>query len=253
MVHLSNEIAELRAIVVGSGIGGLTSAIALKNAGVEVELVEAARKLAEIGAGISLWPNAMAALAELELEQTVVTRGVELDVGAIRSREGRPAYVWDRQGGLKYLGGVPVMVHRADLQSLLLEACEGLPTRFGARVIHVDQGESGCRVVLESGEVLYSEVVVGPDGIRSAVRRSFESSAPEFSGSTSWRAVMQGPYPDGSSMWVAEGKQFLLTSLSRDRTYMSGLLRMPEGRSRATPEWGRVLRKEFHGQVLSVL
>lgn len=237
----------MKAVIAGAGIGGLVSAIALADAGVEVEVVEAARQLNEIGAGLSLWPNAMAALAVLGLEETVSAGGVELDVGAIRSRDGRPAYVWDRPGGLEHLGGVPLMVHRAELQALLLEAGAEVPIRFGCRVVSVDQDEAGCRLVLDTGEVLLADLVVGADGIRSAVRQSLEPSPPRFSGLTSWRAVIDRPYSDGSSMWVAEGKQFLATALSQDRTYISGLLRMPEGLNRATQDWGQVLRREFRG------
>jgi 2-polyprenyl-6-methoxyphenol hydroxylase-like FAD-dependent oxidoreductase len=140
-----------------------------------------------------------------------------------------------------------VMVHRADLQSLLLKACGDVPIRLGTKAASVDHDEAGCRLVLDSGEVLHAEAVVGADGIRSAVRQSLEPSTPRFSGLTSWRAVIDRSYVDGSSMWVADGKQFLATSLSQDRTYISGLLHMPEGRNRATPDWGEVLRREFHG------
>ncbi|HET9731202.1 MAG TPA: FAD-dependent monooxygenase [Acidimicrobiales bacterium] len=237
----------MRAVVVGAGIAGLTSTIALTAAGVEVEVVESARQLAEIGAGLSLWPNALAALGVLGLEEAVSARGVGLDVGAIRSREGRPAYVWDRPGALEHLGGVPLMMHRAELQSVLLDACAGAPIRLGARAVSVGQEPDRCRVVLDSGEVIDADLVVGADGVRSAVRKSVEPSPPRYAGLTSWRAVIDRPYEDGSSMWVAEGKQFLATALARDRTYISGLLRMPEGENRATTHWGDVLRTEFQG------
>ena len=57
----------MRIVVVGAGVGGLTCAIALRDAGFDVEVVERAANLAEVGAGISLWPNALAALAEVGL------------------------------------------------------------------------------------------------------------------------------------------------------------------------------------------
>lgn len=237
----------MKAVVVGAGIGGLTAAIALADADLEVEVVESARQLTEIGAGLSLWPNAMAALAVLGLEETVTACGVGLEIGAIRSRDGRPAYVWDRDGGLKYLGGVPVMLHRAELQALLLEAARGVPLRLGARAASVNQEHGGCAVVLDGGEVIDADLIVGADGVRSAVRRSVEASPPRYAGVTSWRAVINKPYVDGSSLWVADGKQFLATALSGDRTYISGLLRMPEGNNRASRDWGEVLRGEFDG------
>lgn len=237
----------MKAVVAGAGIGGLVSAIALKRAGIEVEIVEGASRLDEIGAGLSLWPNAMAALATLGLEEQVGSCGVELDVGAIRSRDGHPVYIWDRPTCTEFLGGVPVLIHRADLQAALLEASRGIPLRLGARVTAVEQLPDRCRVRLDSGDHQGADFVVGADGLRSTVRRSVEPSPARYSGLTSWRAVLDKPYPDGSSLWAAEGKQFLATALHGERTYISGLLRMPEGHNRSAPAWGPVLRRHFNG------
>lgn len=223
------------------------SAIALSRAGIEVEIVEGASRLGEIGAGLSLWPNAMAALATLGLEEVVADHGVELDVGSIRSRDGRPVYVWDRAGALEFLGGVPLLIHRADLQGVLLKARRDIPLRLGARVTAIEQLSDRCRVIVGCGDTHEADFVIGADGVRSAVRKSVEPSSPRYAGLTSWRAVVDRPYADSSSMWVAGGKQFLATALVGGRTYVSGLLRLPEGLSRSTPHWGRVLRSHFDG------
>lgn len=237
----------MKAVVVGAGIGGLTAAIALRRAGLEVEIVEGATRLAEIGAGLSLWPNAIEALAALGLADEVTARGVELDLGAVRSRDGRPAFLWDRDACLEFLDGIPVMIHRSELQSCLLAACGDVPLRLGARATTVERLIHGYQVVLRNGDSVRADLVIGADGIRSAVRRSVEPSLPRYAGLTSWRAVIDRPYPEGSSMWVADGKQFLTTALAQDKTYISGLLHLPEGHNRAQPAWGPVLREAFDG------
>jgi len=103
----------MRAIVVGGGIGGLSAAIALRQVGVEVVVFEKAGELREIGAGISLWANAMKALRELGLYEAVLAVGKpRRPKGELRSPNGRvfykmPSPRWRRGLGARYRGRAP--------------------------------------------------------------------------------------------------------------------------------------------------
>jgi 2-polyprenyl-6-methoxyphenol hydroxylase-like FAD-dependent oxidoreductase len=238
----------MRIVVVGAGIGGLTCAIALRDAGFDVEVVERAASLAEVGAGISLWPNALAALAELGLEEAVRTVGQELATGNVRSPSGHTVNVWSREQTLSYLGGMPVMMHRADLQRVLLDAAEGIPISLDTPCRDISQDASSVTVLLGDGTGRSADLVVGADGLRSAVRAAVAPGRPRFVGLAAWRAVVSGVEPPTESwLSVGEGKQFLAAPLSNERTYVSGLLSMAEGAMNMETMLGPFLAQQFRG------
>src|ERR1700722_729395 len=104
--------------IAGGGIAGLTAAIALRQRGHDVRLYEKAAAFAEVGGGLSLWPNALAALEQLGLEQRVMTRGQWEDEGAIRSATGQR---------LRKVENNNLIITRSALQEVLLSALEDQP------------------------------------------------------------------------------------------------------------------------------
>ncbi len=238
----------MRILIVGAGIGGLTCGIALRRAGFDVEIFERANELAEIGAGISLWPNALAALNELGIEDAVTGAGAEQVLGNIRRPSGEPINIFGAEQMRRYFGGMLVMMHRAELQAVLLQAAEGITINLSARCEGVINEGENVTVQFSGGLTHTADLVVGADGIRSAVRASVDPALARFVGLSAWRAVISGidPVPD---VWlsVGHGKQFLAAPLSNERTYVSGLLPMAEGAMTALPTLGPVLREAFRG------
>ncbi len=181
-------------LILGAGIGGLTSAIALSRAGFRVEVFERARELREVGAGVALWSNAMAALQQIGMEPPVRQAGAPLDVALLLSWDGRDLGALPIQEVAQELG-LPrsVGIHRPSLQKVLLEGCEGIP-------IHTDRGgvsfeDRGDRVVLrlaDDSEVTGS-LLIGADGVRSVVRAQLRGDDPEpdFTGSVAWRGIVE--------------------------------------------------------------
>src|SRR3954451_8653747 len=155
----------MRAVVVGGGIGGLACAIALRKRGCEVEVLEQAPQFAEIGAGLSLWPNALRALDELGLGEAVREHAYPDRAAGIRTDRGRWLSRTDT-GTLESRFGQVAMVHRASLLEALRDALPADVLRPGVRVRSVD--ERG--VVTHSDGESSGDVVVGADGLRSAVR-----------------------------------------------------------------------------------
>src|SRR5712672_4100075 len=143
----------MRVIVAGGGIGGLTTAIALRHQGIKALVLEQSAVLAEIGAGIQIAANAAIVLRELGLESAMRAVGVKPQSYDYRDlRTGRMLYqapLGDEAAG-RY--GAPMYnIHRADLVQRLYDAVPAEAKRMGARVIDVSQDPDGVEVKLQDG------------------------------------------------------------------------------------------------------
>jgi 2-polyprenyl-6-methoxyphenol hydroxylase-like FAD-dependent oxidoreductase len=172
----------VRAVVVGAGIGGLATTIALERAGVESIVIERAPQLQEAGFGLVVSANAVTALRSLGLRDSVAARGTRVRRAEIRNPRGDLLTLIDYQA----LGWETYGILRTELQQAMLEAAPAAPLRLGTTCIDVT--EDG-QVLLEGADSLIADVVVGADGIRSAVRRSlFGEERLRYGGHRAWRA-----------------------------------------------------------------
>jgi salicylate hydroxylase len=208
----------MKAVIVGAGIGGLTAALTLRARGIRVTVLEQASALGDVGAGIQLAPNATRvlqrvgayqALRPLAVLPTELTFRSWSDGTVIARRELGP--------GLERALGAPYLqVHRADLHAALVGALPADCTiELAARVIGVEQDGDSATAVLADGTRATGEVVIGADGIHSAVRASvFGQERPEYSGTVSYRAVVPAArlagldVPENSS-WLGPGRHFV--------------------------------------------
>ncbi|MDQ1488107.1 MAG: hypothetical protein QOJ23_621 [Actinomycetota bacterium] len=183
----------MHVIVAGGGIGGLTCAVALRQAGIEVTVVEQAAALDEVGAGIQLSANGIAVLGRLGLEEALAATGIRPESFEFLDLETGELLVQLPVGDLhtERYGHRFYQLHRADLLDVLAGAVPTEVLRLGSRVAHVDQDAAGVDVKLASGEVLRGDALIGADGIHSAVRQQFHGAGdPVFAGLLSWRALI---------------------------------------------------------------
>ena len=216
--------AVTRVAIIGGGIGGLTAARALCRRDVEVAIYESAPELREIGAGVALGPNAMKVLRSLEVEDDVraiagrwewaVTRHGK--TGRVISRTSR-----DQQAAL--FGSAGATAHRADLLDVLTHSLPGDIVTLGARCVGVESDGRVAVAKFQDGSEVEADVVIGADGIHSAVRESlFGPDAPRFTGKICYRSVVPvdavpgEPPPAENVQWLGPHGTIVLYPVRRD-------------------------------------
>jgi salicylate hydroxylase len=181
-------------IVVGAGIGGLTAALALLRTGNAVVVLEQAPELAEIGAGVTLSPNAMRGYVYLALAEAIAAAGVEPSHQRVQHWcDGRTLLAFERGAKVRAQYGAPyVYIHRADLHSILAGAvlAAGGEIRTGAPVVAARALKECAVAELADGSEVRGPLLIGADGLKSVVRRLFETERPHFTGHVAWRALV---------------------------------------------------------------
>ena len=202
----------------------------MRRAGLEVELFERTSELREIGAALGIWPNGTAALRALNVE----VRALPVVSLAVRTWRGEPLTAVPVDALEERYGSPMLIVHRADLQAGLSAALGHAGIRFHAEVAGFADEEDKVRLTLRSGDNVEGDLLVGADGLRSAVRRQLlDDGPPVYLGSTIWRGLV---HSDGINLepgqglnWVGRGAEFLAFHLAGDRVYWSGVGKAPEG------------------------
>jgi len=196
------------AIVVGGGIGGLASALALARQGVEVTLLEQAQAIGEIGAGLQLGPNAFAALQSLGVAEAVKRSAVFVErMAMIDAITAEPVADIPLQDPFQRRFANPYAVaHRSDLHSALHDAClanDFIEVHVNSRVEAVTLNEDGCAVRTTDGRRFEAAALIGADGVRSVVRDVIVGDHPRVSGHVVYRAVVPADKMPGELKWNA--------------------------------------------------
>lgn len=204
-------------LIAGSGIGGLTTALSLHQAGLPVRVFESVGKTEPLGVGINVLPHAVRELEELGLLPALQAQGVACRELVYCTKRGEPT--WSEPRGLAAGYHRPqISIHRGTLQMLLLDATVERIGRdrihLGHRVVGAENMRHGVRLSLEGpdGERLgdaTGRLLVAADGIHSAVRRQFhpDEGAPSWNGAIMWRGMVEArPYLDGATMIMSHSR-----------------------------------------------
>ena len=181
-------------IVVGGGIGGLGTALALAQSGVRVQLLERAAEFSEVGAGLQVGPNAVRALDRLGVLDEIYATAVFPQRGVITDAlTGKDLTTLDLGEAFTERFGYPyIVLHRSDVLTPLLNACRAHPDialENNRTVAEVTDEGSRMRVRCEDGLELSAKLVVGADGLNSKVRRLISVDEPVFSGYVAFRGA----------------------------------------------------------------
>ncbi|MCB5363424.1 flavin-dependent oxidoreductase [Pusillimonas sp. CC-YST705] len=210
-------------LIIGAGIGGLTLALALHKAGISSRVYEAAPEIKPLGAGVNLLPHAVRVLDELGMQQALADAAVTTQESIFFNQFGQ--FVFREPAGLQAGYGWPQFsIHRGDLQNSLLNAVVQRmgadAVQLGMRCTHVGQDDTGATVQFEmtdgTKQSVRAALVIGCDGIHSAVRKQFYpgEGKPRYSGVNMWRGTtVLKPFLSGASMvragWLSVGKMVI--------------------------------------------
>jgi 2-polyprenyl-6-methoxyphenol hydroxylase-like FAD-dependent oxidoreductase len=250
----------MNAIIVGAGIGGLTTALFLNKHGIDCEVFEQAPAIQELGVGINLMPQAIASFDEIGMLPVLEQSGIAPDHLFYRTGEGLT--VWDEPRGRR--AGLPypqISIHRGRLQRLLYDA-------FAVRSpggVHVDRtfvswhetdNQLEAHFVSASGERLTAkgDVLIGADGIHSQLRRILfpDEGMPHWSGRLMWRGTANWPkFGDGKHFVVAGSNDarlvlYPIAAGETDDTLLTNWVLVHRAAEDGSPFYGR---EEWQGRA----
>lgn len=218
--------------IIGGGIAGLTTAIALKQIGIDAQVYEAAPTIKPVGAGLVLAANAIKAYRKLGIAEKIIKRGKLLPLFSIFDERGRIITSADaKEIGKKY-DLHNFAIHRAELHEALLEELNPDQIILGKRAIGFEHLKNNkIAVHFADGSNHPTDILIVADGIHSAVRQQLlPKSTIRYAGYTCWRAVIDNPglpLHGASETWGKNGR-FGIVPLANDKIYWFAVVNAPQ-------------------------
>ena len=209
-----------KVLIAGGGIAGMAAALALAKDGWRVTIFEEAHAATEVGAGLQISPNAAKVLRWLGVLDTVSTRAFRPRTASLRDgQSGALIYQAKLGDGAEARWGAPYLhVHRADLLAALTDAARGsgVDVRCGSKVAGYVVRPEGPALKLADSDTQSADLVIGADGIRSALRGQLNGAeAPLFTGQIAWRGTIRAEkLPDSlvapdATVWAGPGRHLV--------------------------------------------
>ena len=247
-MSINKLMSEVNIGIIGGGIGGVATAVALQQAGIHTVVYERAPKLREVGAGMMLWPNATRVLCALGLLGKIVTRSGPNTHFLVQATDGKVLM----EIALGRFDVPAVCIRRADLLSVLTEALPSERIRLGHDLLHLEQMKDKVRLYFGGGGVHEHDAVIGADGIHSRVRSElFGAAAPIYRGYTIWRGVAsydgRAIRPGANSETWGTGQRFGILNTGQGRFTWYATANVPANHSDALCGRKRELLQAFAG------
>ena len=246
-------------VIIGGGIGGLTAAVALARKGLAAEVYEQASELKEVGAGVGLWANALWALETIGLAAAVRQLGERVARQGVKCPEGSWLMCYPEEALEKRWGAGFAAVHRADLQRLLAAQLDPAAIHLGARCTGFQDTPQAVTVNFEDSREVKADVLIGADGVHSAVRTMLLGPAPlRYRGYTGVRSLTPAgsvPLPrDGIETW-GQGARFGFAPATGDRIIWYARWNAPAGEEPADGMRARLrtLFGDWHDPIPAVI
>ena len=225
----------LKAIVIGAGMGGLATGIALRQAGYQVEIFDRVKELRPAGAGISLWSNGVKVLNRLGLGKEIASIGGQMDRMQYFSQTGELLTDFSLAPLINTVGQRPYPVSRTDLQQMLLDAFGAENVQLNAKLVAIEQNAEQVTAIFEDGQRVTGDVLIGADGTHSTVRQYVLGHPTDrrYVGYVNWNGLVpisEDLAPkDSWAIYVGEHKRASMMPVGGDRFYFFFDVPLPKG------------------------
>jgi FAD-dependent urate hydroxylase len=242
----------LKAIVIGAGIGGLTAGIALRQVGFEVEIYDRVKQLRPVGAGISLWSNGVKVLNRLGLGEKLAQIGGLMGTMQYRTLKGELISNIDLSPLIETVGQRPYPVARRDLQNILLEAYGG-EVKLDHKCIGVKEDGESVTAIFENGHQATGDLLIAADGVRSTLREYIleEKIEPKYGGYVNWNGLVAASEDIAPKntwvIYVGEHKRASMMPVAGDRIYFFFDVPLPKGTPANPDNYQAELKEHFQG------
>lgn len=223
----------MKTIIVGGGIAGLTTAIALEQVGFETAVYEASPQLSVAGAGIWMATNAMQVFHRLGLAEEVNAQGISLDRIEVADHKMKSIQATEQLLFVETFGYGVTSILRSRLRDILVSHY-GKQIHCGKKLQKVESDEKGVQAFFEDGTSTTGDILIGADGIHSTVRHQLVPSARiRYAGQTCWRGIapisLQAPLEKACVETWGKDYRFGLSVISDTEVYWFAVAKAPEG------------------------
>ncbi len=218
----------MKITIIGAGIGGLTTAIALKQKGFEIEIFESTPIFKKAGSGINLAINAMQIYKKLGLSDTIFEAGSLTNAVNITDEKLNPISAMELKHFEEKYKVQSVAIHRATLHQILLDQLADVPIHLNKKVKALQQFEKEIELDFEDGTSHKATILIGADGIHSVIRKSiFDNTRIRKAKQICWRGITKIELPKKYQTELNEpwgkGKRFGFVAIGKNEYYWYAL------------------------------
>nr|WP_278356859.1 FAD-dependent urate hydroxylase HpxO [Acinetobacter lwoffii] len=240
--------------IIGAGMGGLTTGIALKKFGHRVTIYEQAEQILPVGAAISLWSNGVKCLNYLGLTEQVAKLGGQMnDLAYIDGLNGEVMTQFSLAPLIEEVGQRPYPVSRAELQNMLMDEFGRQDIQLGKKMVSIEDKGQHVEIGFQDGSTASAELLIGADGTHSMTRQYVLGKQVErrYAGYVNWNGLIEisedlAPAQQWTT-FVGEGKRASLMPVAEHRFYFFFDVPLPVGLENQRSEYKTLLKQYFSG------
>lgn len=240
--------------IIGAGMGGLTTGIALKKFGHKVTIYEQAEKILPVGAAISLWSNGVKCLNYLGLTEQVAKLGGQMDqLAYIEGLTGDTMTQFSLLPLIEEVGQRPYPVSRADLQNMLMDEFGREDIQLGKKMVELQEQKGGVLVKFSDRTEIKTDLLIGADGTHSITRAYVlgEQVSRRYAGYVNWNGLVEISEKltpaDQWTTFVGQGKRVSLMPVADGKFYFFFDVPLPVGLENNRAEYKTLLKQYFEG------